>query len=138
MNRITKPLLFTLLLSVYLINNLHAQKKASQLNVNWSFKGIETGYDHPFKLQVYVDQKLIKESEPNKQSVPGSIQFEVPKGEHEIYVMGISQYEGKWEDHTIKNGYSIDCSYKATHSIKKKHKLTLVFDLDNKTIAEWK
>ena len=49
--------------------------------------------------------------------------------------MNFAEYEGNWEEHTIENEYSVDCSYEeADYDFNKgSAKLYIVFDIDDRT-----
>jgi hypothetical protein len=132
----SKLFLFAVLCS--LTASSFAQKKTAELTINFSFMGIEKGYDHPFKLLVYVDEVLVGTSEVAPESKPSAIKIKVPKGTHKLYVEGHALYEGVWEAHLMENNYSIDCTFTGDQSFKKKHTLHLVFDLDCCTKATFK
>ncbi len=132
------PFLTIFLWASFHSSHAFSQKKFSYFTLSWSFKGIEPGYDHLNKMIVKVDGVPVAESKPTNQSVPGSLDIPVSRGEHAIEVMGWAFYEGKWEEHTTGNNYSINCSYSGTHKIKKRHNLILVFDLDSGTSFTWK
>ena len=123
-------LFIALSLCIGLYSKALAQKKTAELSINYSFMGIEKGYDHPFKILVYVDEVVVGTSEVAPESKPGSIKVKVPKGSHKVYVEGQAQYEGVWEAHIMENNYSVDCTYNGEHAFKKKHTLELIFDLD--------
>ncbi len=101
--------------------------------IKWSFKNIVEGYDHDNKIIVFIDGKQVKESSVKKESEPNTLKVKVKKGNHNIKIMNYASYEGKWEEHTVSNDYSIDCSYEKNMEIKKKTTITLVFDIDSGT-----
>lgn len=133
-----KSKLFLFAVLCLLASSSFAQKKTAELTINYSFMGIEKGYDHPFKILVYVDEVLVGTSEVAPESKPGSLKIKVPKGSHKLYVEGQAQYEGVWEAHIMENNYSVDCTYLGEPSFKKKHNLDLIFDLDCCTKATFK
>lgn len=106
-----------------------------KLTIAWSFLNIVEGYDHDTKCTVFIDGEEIKTSSVTKESVPNSITIKVKKGKHDVKIMNYASYEGKWEEHTIVNEYSIDCSYEKNMEINKKTTITLVFDIDSGTTA---
>jgi hypothetical protein len=88
---------------------------------------------------VWVDENLLGESGEVKESVSGSIAVTVPYGEHTVRIINLALYEGKWEDHTIDNNYSIDCLWEGSYTFgKKKVKLFLLYDLGAGTVVSWK
>ena len=105
----------------------------------FQFKGIVEGYDHMCKTQVWVDGSLLGESGEAKESAGGFVTVEVPYGDHELRIINVAQYEGAWEEHTIKNLYSIDCLWEGPHTFKKKKEnFYLLFDIDDMTKVSWK
>ena len=106
---------------------------AGKFTVNWSFSGVETGYDHDSKLIAFVDGNKIGESGVSRQTAGGSYTFSVPKGKHTVRVECHAFYEGKWELHSKANEYSADAFYESEVSMGKSMTLTLVMDLDAAT-----
>ena len=106
------------------------------LTFKYSVTNIEPGYDHLSKLVVYEDGKIIGQSSEQVESKPNSVTVKLSKGNHNIRAVLGSKYEGNWEDHTVANGYSIDCLYDDQVVIKKKTTITLVFDIDKGTIIK--
>lgn len=112
--------------------------KQGKLTVSWSFLHIVEGYDHDTKCIVFVDGKQVGESSVKKESEKNSITVATAQGSHEVKVVNYAFYEGKWEEHTIDNTYSIDCKFEQNITIKKKTKITLVFDIDKGTESKIK
>jgi hypothetical protein len=113
--------------------------QTSKLTVYYKFMGIEKGYDHDCKTQVYVDGEFLGESEVAPQSKAGTFAVNVPQGQHNLRIVNLALYEGVWEEHTVENNYSVDCLYETDRTFKSKpEKLYLVFDLDDETMASWK
>ncbi|MEQ1507364.1 MAG: hypothetical protein ABMB14_34365 [Myxococcota bacterium] len=102
------------------------------LVVTWSFAGIEEGYDHPNRVDVYVDGQPLAQSTVTPQSERNAVSVVVPDGAHTVRVVNSALYDGVWEEHTVANDYSIDCVWEGTVSPRDK-KLDLVFDLDQGT-----
>ena len=113
-----------------------AKEKQGSLTFKFSVINIVEGYDHESKLVVYEDGNVIGESSVQKESKPNSVTVKLSKGSHNIRAVLSSKYEGNWEDHTIENGYSIDCLFNDEVEIKKKKTITLVFDIDKGTIIK--
>lgn len=105
----------------------------SAYRVDWAYRGIEEGYDHPTRIEVYVDGAKAAESEPQPQSKPGSLSVELTPGAHDVRIVAFAEYNGTWEEHTISNDYSIDCTWQGT--VKPGQKTELTFDLDAGTSA---
>lgn len=111
----------------------------TKLLVNATFTGIEEGYDHDCKTQVYINGKMVGESAVAKQSKGATFNVDVPVGKQELRIVNLALYEGNWEEHTVDNNYSIDCTYENTITFNSKPaKLYLLFDLDNGTQVSWK
>jgi len=113
-----------------------AQKVA--LTVNFSFANVVEGYDHDCKTSVFIDGAWVGESAMAKETKGGKIVVQVPTGEHTLTVMNYAYYEGKWQEHTVANEYSMDASFEESHVFKKAAKLFLLFDIDNGTQVSWK
>jgi hypothetical protein len=128
-----------LVLSFFLLVTAVAVSAQAKLTVAFKFENIVEGYDHTCRTQVFIDGELVGTSPEVLESKGASFTVEVPKGKHDLFIMNQALYEGEWEDHTIANNYSIDCSYEEVgYKFKKKHVLKLVFDIDSETTAEWK
>ena len=104
---------------------------ADNFTVQWNFINVIDGYDHDNKIQVFIDGKLQAESEVFKQTKVGKVSMTVTPGSHQIRIVDLALYEGKWEEHSIENDYSIDANYEAEHNFKKKsNTLKIVWDID--------
>jgi hypothetical protein len=118
---------------------LAAIGQTSSLAVTFKFAGIEEGYDHICKTQVWVDDELIGESGEVNESKGASFTVNVPVGEHSLRLINLAYYEGEWEEHTIENNYSIDCLWEGTHALSKKsQKVFMLFDINDTTTVSWK
>lgn len=109
--------------------------KKPRLIVQYKTINIEKGYDHVSRLKVYVDGNLTSTSEPRKESKPGKLIVPMESGSHSVKVVMESNYQNNWEEHTIANGYSIDCKYEGTLDFSKDVVLKLVFDINSGTIV---
>lgn len=112
--------------------------QSGTLTVKFIFKGIEEGYDHLSKTQVWVDGEMVGESPEVKESVGATFDVKVPTGNHNLRIVNLAYYEGAWEEHTIENNYSIDCLYHEDHNLKEKNKVFFLYDLDGTTLVSWK
>lgn len=108
-------------------------EKDVKITVKYSFKGIEEGYDHDTRTEVYIDDELKGTSTVKKESQANSVSVSTSKGKHTIRIVNQALYDGVWEDHTIANNYSIDCLYEADITVKKSLTIQLLFDLDGQT-----
>ena len=104
---------------------------AASLDVTYIFTGIEGGYDHTHRLEVFADGVSVGVSPEGAQSKKGHVHVEVPNGPFVVRIVDSAFYDGKWEEHTIANDYSLDCIVEKELSPRKKHKLSIVFDIDN-------
>ncbi|MBX7226643.1 MAG: hypothetical protein K1X55_11465 [Chitinophagales bacterium] len=103
----------------------------STIVIKYSFKGIEDGYDHNSKAVISIDGEEVYTSRVHKESSPQTITLKVPMGKFDFNLMMWAEYEGNWEEHSIDNNYSFDCAVDETFKAsKKKHTLTIIFDLD--------
>jgi hypothetical protein len=108
--------------------------KSCTLTVSYKFENVVEGFDHECKTIVFVDGDQVAESSVKLESEPNSVTAVVPCGRHTVKIMNYALYEGEWEEHTIANEYSIDCSYETVMTLKKKTKIALVFDIDSGTL----
>ena len=132
-----KLLLLSLVISFFTINTF--AQKTGILTVNAIYKGVLEGYDHLCKTMVYVDGKLAGETSEQLQSEPNACAIKVTKGNHNVRVVNMTNYEGNWEEHTITNDYSIDALYESEINFKKELTINLVFDItEEKTFANLK
>jgi len=113
--------------------------QSSVLTVTFKFIGIEEGYDHLSKTQVWVDETLAGESPEVTQSKGASFKVDIPYGEHTLRIINLAQYKEEWEEHTIANDYSIDCLWEGDFNFKKKrYSFFLLHDIDHATSVSWK
>ncbi len=111
---------------------------AASLTVTWNYSGIIEGYDHICRMKVYVDGKLVATSKEQKQSVRGRLDVPVKTGSHTIRIVNETLYEGKWEEHTKDNEYSVDAFTEGTYTLKTQNKVHLLFDItDEDTTVTW-
>ena len=127
-------LLLSLIISLFIID-ANAQRKG-QINVNARFSGILDGYDLMNKTVVFVDGIIVGETTEQLQSKPNFCSVTVPRGKHELRIVNMAKNDGKWEEHTFANNYSIDALYESKVRLRKKQILNLVFDITReKTFA---
>ena len=129
-----------LLLLVFMISGIFTSVVSAQrkeiLTVHTRFAGVLEGYDHLCKTIVYVDGKMVCETSVQSQSRPNSCTVSIPRGTHNLRIVNMANYEGKWEEHTVKNEYTINALYESEIKIKKGFTINLVFDISKeKTIA---
>ncbi len=124
-----KSLLLAALFAILLTGSAFSQK-TGKLTINTKYVGIVEGYDHLNKTQLYVDGKLMGESESKLESQPLSFSVKLPRGKHDVKILNLAFYEGNWEEHTIANNYSVDALYEGSIELKKKKSISLIFDID--------
>ncbi len=112
------------------IASISFSQKQCKVKVKYKFDNIQEGYDHKTKCMIYVDGSLKTESFEHLQSVETTIPFKVDRGTHEIKVVNMTFYEGKWEERSIANGYSTEGVYKNSFSLGKKKAINITFDLN--------
>lgn len=103
---------------------------AATLDVTYVFIGIEEGYDHTHRVEVFADGASVGVSPEGPQSKKDHVRVNVPDGAFDLRIVDSAFYEGRWEEHTVANNYSIDALVERTLTARKKHKLSVVFDLD--------
>lgn len=108
------------------------------LKVTFKFLNIVEGYDHDCKTEVFIDGVSVGESPTVKESKGCSFPVNVSTGNHDIKVVNYALYEGNWEEHSVENNYSIDCTWEeSSHNFKKESKLFLVYDIDSQAFVAW-
>ena len=123
-----------LIISLFILD-ANAQRKGI-ITVNARFSGILDGYDLINKTVVYVDGQIAGETTEQLQSKPNSCSVTVPRGKHKLRIVNMAFSDGKWEEHTFANNYSIDALYESKMKLRKKQTINLVFDITReKTIA---
>ncbi len=120
-------LLFTFL---FVVGAMTVNAQKSKVTIEISYTGIEVGYDHVTKDEIYIDGKLVKVTEEHKESEPMKLKIKIPRGSHEIKVVNWTLYKGTWEQTTKDNDYSIDGFFTKTYDFGKKVRLSILYDLD--------
>ena len=120
-------LLLTLIISLFIID-ANAQR-IGIIMVNARFSGILDGYDLMNKTVVYVDGSIAGETTEQLQSKPNSCSITVPRGKHRLRIVNMAKNDGRWEEHTFANNYSIDALYENKVRLRKKQTINLVFDI---------
>lgn len=119
-----KLLLFMLLCSAAVM------AKDVRLTIKWTFENVVEGYDHDNKIVVFVDGKRMGESAVFKQTAKASYDVMVSEGAHQVKIMNMAFYEGKWEEHTRANSYSVDAYYEGEVVCGPKTVVSMIFDID--------
>ena len=124
-----------LLVAIVGLHNASMAKgsKAKTLTIEISFKGVEEGYDHLTKSEIFINGDFVGSTVEHKETRKISKTIEVPSNSFDFKLVNFAYYEGKWEEHTIENNYSIDCVVDERLSLGKKKKIVIVFDLDSET-----
>jgi hypothetical protein len=125
-----KKAFLVLTFSIFILLLSASAQKNGRIDIKTSYIGILEGYDHINKTQLFIDGSLAGESPESLESKPCSLSVEIPRGNHEIYIVNLASYEGKWEEHSKANNYSIDAFYRGKHKVKKKMSIDLTFDID--------
>lgn len=120
-----------LLLLLALGMGFFTQAKNGKLTVDWKFSNVVEGYNHQNKITIYSDGKKIGESGVFLQDSWGNYTVNLPVGKHQLRIVSSAFYEGKWEEHTVENYYSIDAVYSQELAIYKNTHVTIDWDLDN-------
>lgn len=102
-----------------------------KLTVHIEFKGIEEGYDHLTKDELYIDGNLVKTTDERKESQSVDVKINVPRGTHTFKIVNWILYEGTWEQNTTENEYSIDAFGEIECNFRKKGKISVLYDLDD-------
>lgn len=113
--------------------------KEEKINVvvDYSFAGIENGYDHQVKMEVFSNDIKVGESNPHLQSESASTTFEISKGNQKIKFLVSVNFNGNWEEHLKANDYAIDAVYETELDAQSDQNIKLLFDLDKGTIREY-
>jgi hypothetical protein len=106
----------------------------SKLTIDWQFTGIIEGYDHDSKVEVYIDDVLTATSTISKQSKKNSVTVITTRGTHKVRIVNFALYENQWEEHSQANDYSLDAIYDSNLILKKKNKISLIFDIDKEIV----
>ena len=86
-----------------------------------------------------MDGNLVGETTEQLQSEPNSYSVNLRRGKHTLRIVNMARCNGKWEEHTFKNNYSIDALYQAKIKMKKRMTINLLFDISKeKTFATLK
>lgn len=108
----------------------------SKLSIDWQFTGVIEGYDHDSKVEVYIDDVLAATSTVAKQSKKNSVTVITTRGTHKVRIVNFALYENQWEEHNQANDYSLDAIYDSNLILKKKNKISLIFDIDKEIVIE--
>lgn len=118
-----------LALSLLFVGVTFAQK-SSKVSLTYQFKNIQDGYDHNTKTVVFIDGAMVAESSQHPQSKATTIKFTCTRGNHQIKIVNMTFYEGKWEERSIANGYSTEGTIEREILFMKKKTIKVTFDLN--------
>ena len=106
------------------------------ITITFKYKFIHEGdgQDINTRLKIYVDDVVKGVSLAKTESEANLVTIEIPTGNHKIRAVIESEEDGKWEEHTVANEYSIDCVYINEMNYTKHVRIDLTFDLEKGTI----
>jgi len=108
------------------------------LSIDWKFINIEPGFDHLSRFCIYVDDVKLFTSTEFSESTGGLFEVMIPKGEHQIRIVGECLRNSTWQEHTILNDFSVDVVLEQKLLVSKPQKLKWVIDLNNEaTVVHW-
>ncbi len=114
-------------------------KSGTALSVKWKFDNVNEGYDHDIRLIVYADGKRYHVSNIAKSSVGNQFKVTLPKTTKDLKIVAESFYEGTWEEHSVKNSYSMDAVVQKTGPFPSKVSLDVKFDIKSESVNPvWK
>ncbi len=123
-----------LILSLLVTLSSVAFGQQGSVDVSIEFRGIEKGYDHTTRDELYVDGKLLLVTEERLESKAIKLNVQVPRGKHTIKIVNWVMYEGVWEENNVENNYSLDSFREIECNFRKKGQLTVVYDLNESEV----
>jgi len=108
-----------------------AQAQKSKVSLDIKFTGIEEGYDHITKYEIYIDDYLIMTTTEQKESIPVLKNFKTTRGNHVLKVVNYTFYNGNWELTNRDNDYTLDGTVEQKINFNKKTLIKILYDLDN-------
>jgi len=109
--------------------------KEGMISIKYSFINGSPGIIHTTKTVVYINDKMIAESQPHPDNQPGVVSFRYPKGEYKIRIVNLTLTEGVWEEHTREYDFTVDFRYLSEIKLQKRLIITLLFDFASGTTA---
>ena len=106
--------------------------------IQYSFKHIEEGYDHPNKIIVYVYNVKAGESGSKKESETNALRIPISAGMHTVKIENWAYYNDKWELHSKANNYSFDLINSERIDVHHHLNIKLIYDLDNGALLTYK
>lgn len=104
----------------------------AKVKVHIEFRGIEAGYDHLTKDEIYIDGQLVTVTPERKESEAVDMTIKVSAGTHTFRIVNWTLYEGNWEETKIDNQYNIDGFGEAECKCGKKGSVSVLYDLDDR------
>jgi len=110
-----------------------AQAQTTTVVFEWKYINVNEGYDHPSKMEFYVDEEYMGESTVRPTSEGNSYSIEISEGVHTIRTQSFSLYEGNWEEALIINDYSLDATFEIALKMQVgvKRKVSILFDIES-------
>jgi hypothetical protein len=107
------------------------KKTGDQIAVeaSWQFVNTVEGFDHPSRVQVFVDGDLVQTSGIKQQTERNDVSFSVRKGSHTIRLETQAYYNNVWDVHTKENDYSVDAVYEAVIDFQRPLAIRMIFDV---------
>lgn len=107
------------------------QAQKAKLTFTFEWAGIEEGYDHTVKDEIFIDGKLVATTPDHVGSKSISQTVKTTPGMHTIKTVSWTLYEGNWEETRTDDDYSIDGFTESEYKIGKKSSMHILYDLDN-------
>jgi citrate lyase beta subunit len=112
--------------------------KGKLITITFKYKFIHAaeGKEINTRLKIYVDDAVKGVSLAKMETESNTVTIEIPTGKHKLRAVIESEFEGKWEEHTVANEYSIDCVYLSETDFTKHVRVDIIFDLEKGTIVK--
>lgn len=103
---------------------------AAPIKVDWRFLHVVDGFAHDNRLDVYVDGNKVLQSSVKPETKRNTLKLDLKPGPHELRFVNMALYEGTWEEHTVANDYSVDCTWDVSVTSTHPKAIHLVCDID--------
>lgn len=120
-----------LLTALFIIGTYTVTAQQCKLTLEISYTGLEQGYNHVTKDEIYIAGVLVKTTDERRSSESMKLKIKIPRGSQRIEIVNWTLYKGTWEKTALENDYSIDGIYAGEHIFGKKAKITVLYDLDD-------
>lgn len=120
-----------LILCLFIAFSYSTQAQKGKVKFTIHFTGIEEGYDHTTRDQIFIDDVLVKTTEEHLESEAHTFTLKMEIGQHAIRVVNWTKYQGKWEETTVENQYNFNGFFSKEFSINKKNTLDILYDIDD-------